>query len=449
MTATPPPSRTRPSRQTILIALVVVIGILLGVLILSITPDTPAQDDHDHDHPASPANTSEAVRGKTSADKAAADDHAHAVEDAHDHDEDQNHAHEADHPDQAEHEEAIVLSAQQIQQSGLQLATAGPAAIAHTLQLPGEVRLNQDRSVQIVPRLAGVVEAAPVSAGDQVRKGQVLAVLSSQSLAGQRSLLLAAQQRLALARRVHDREKDLWQEKISAEQDYLQARTSLEEARIAVRAAEQTLSALGSPAGKTLGTAALTRHEIRAPIAGVIIDKQLTVGQVVQADAPVFIVADLSSVWIEMTVRAQDLGTVRTGQVATVSSSAFNASGSAKVRYLSALVGEQTRTAMARLELPNPDGLWRPGLPVNVTLTTDTTQVPVAVASTALQTLDEQAVVFVRTETGFLARPVVTGRSDGNWTEIRQGLQANESYAATNSFLLKAELGKASASHEH
>lgn len=424
MTATPPPSRTRLSRQTILIALVVVVGILLGVLILSITPDAPAQDDHDHDHPASPAIASEPVRDKTHAGNAATDDHA----------------------DQAE---AIVLSKQQIQQSGLQVAIAGSAAIAHTLQLPGEVRLNQDRSVQIVPRLEGVVEAVPVSAGDQVRKGQVLAVLSSQALAEQRSTLLAAQQRLALARRVHDREKALWQEKISAEQDYLQARTNLEEARIAVRAAEQTLRALGSPAGKTLGTASLTRHEVRAPIAGVIIDKQLTVGQVLQADAPVFIVADLSSVWIEMTVRAQDLGTVRTGQVATVRSSAFDASGSAQVRYISALVGEQTRTAMARLELPNPDGLWRPGLPVNVTLTTDTTQVPVAVASTALQTLDEQAVVFVRTETGFLARPVVTGRRDGNWTEIRQGLQANESYAATNSFLLKAELGKASASHEH
>lgn len=445
MTATPPPDRTRPARQTFLIALVIVVGILLAVLILSISPDAPAQDEHDHDHPASPAAASEPARDKTHADKAAADDPAHAAEDAHDHDKDQNHAHQAG---QADHAEAIVLSAQQIQQSGLQLATAGPAALAHTLQLPGEVRLNQDRSVQIVPRLAGVVEAAPVSAGDQVRKGQVLAVLSSQALAEQRSLLLGAQQRLALARRVHDREKDLWQEKISAEQDYLQARTSLEEARIAVRAAEQTLNALGSPAGKTLGTAALTRHEIRAPIAGVIIDKQLTVGQVVPADAPVFIVADLSSVWIEMTVRAQDLGTVRTGQLATVRSSAFDASGSAKLRYLSALVGAQTRTAMARLELPNPDGLWRPGLPVNVTLTTDTTQVPVAVASTALQTLDEQTVVFVRTETGFLARPVVTGRSDGNWTEIRQGLQANESYAA-HSFLLKAELGKASASHDH
>src|SRR5699024_773102 len=132
-------------------------------------------------------------------------------------------------------------------------------------QLPGEVRLNQDRTVQIVPRLAGVVEAAPVSAGERVRKCQVLAVLSSQALAEQRSALLAAQQRLTLARSSHAREKSLWEEGISAKQDYLQARSALEEARIAVRGAEQQLSALGVTGGSAAGGTKLARHEIRAP----------------------------------------------------------------------------------------------------------------------------------------------------------------------------------------
>ncbi len=346
-------------------------------------------------------------------------------------------------------EARVTMNAAQLQQNGIEVQTAGPARISSTVRLIGEIHFNEDRRVQVVPRLAGIVESVRVNAGDRVRKGQVLAVIFSQALADQRSELLAAQQRLTLARTTYAREKMLWQEKISAEQDFLQARHAMQEAEIAAQSAQQKLAALGGEMMKTGAGSNLTRYEIRAPLDGTVTDKRIAIGEALKDDAPVFVVADLSTVWAEVTVYAKDLNTVKPGRKVTVSASAFDLTGSGTVSYVGALVGEETRAAKARVVLRNPQGLWRPGLLVNVDLLTDEIEVPVAVATDAIQTLNEQPTVFGRYGEVFEARPLELGRSDGKFTEVLKGLQAGEQYAAKNSFLLKADLGKAGASHDH
>jgi cobalt-zinc-cadmium efflux system membrane fusion protein len=344
-------------------------------------------------------------------------------------------------------EDRVSVSDEQLRHNGITIATAGPARIASTLQLLGEVKLNQDRAVVVTPRLAGLVEAVRVNAGDRVKRGQVLAVLSSPALADQRSELLAASKRLALARTTHDREKKLWEDKISAEQDYLAARQALHEAEIAAASARQKLEALGASAADS--TAGLTRLELRAPIAGVVVDKKLSVGEALKEDAPVFQLADLSSVWVELTVPAQDLGQLDVGALARVKATAFEAEGEGRLSYVGALVGEQSRSATARLVLANPKGLWRPGLPVTVALRASEADVAVAVEAEAVQTLRGASVVFGRYGPQFEARPLQLGRSDGRFVEVLQGLNAGERYAARNSFLVKADLGKSAAEHEH
>lgn len=343
-------------------------------------------------------------------------------------------------------EARVGMSEVQIKNNGIEVATVGPARIKTALQLHGEIRLNEDRTVHVVPRLSGLVESVSVNAGDRVRRGQVLAVLSSQLLADQRSELLGAQKRLSLARTTFEREKTLWEGKISAEQDYLQARTALQEAEISEQSARQKLASLGAV---TSASGNLTRLEVRAPIDGVITDKQISVGEVVKEDANVFVVADLSTVWVEMTVYAKDLNAVKVGQAASVKASAFDAQASGTLSYVGSLVGEQTRAAKARVVLPNPQGLWRPGLPVNVELTAAEVEVPLAISAEAVQTLRDWTVVFGRYGDQFEARPVTLGRSDGRLVEVLSGLQAGERYAAKNSYLIKADIGKSGASHDH
>ena len=345
-------------------------------------------------------------------------------------------------------EARVAISDAQLKSNGLEVATVGPARIKTALQLQGEIRLNEDRTVHVVPRLAGLVESVSVNAGDTVRRGQVLAVLSSQSLADQRSELLGAHKRLGLARTTFEREKSLWEGKISAEQDYLQARVALQEAEIAAQSARQKLASLGAVASSS-SSGNLTRYEVRAPIDGVITDKQISVGEVVKEDTNIFVVADLTTVWVEMTVYAKDLNTVKVGQAARVKATSFEAQATGKLSYVGSLVGEQTRAAKARVVLPNPQGLWRPGLPVNVELTADEVEVPLAISVDAVQTLRDWTVVFGRYGEQFEARLVGLGRSDGTMVEVLGGLQAGERYAAKNSYLIKADIGKSGASHDH
>ena len=343
-------------------------------------------------------------------------------------------------------EARVSMTDQQIKQNNVELLTAGPARIQSALQLIGEIRFNEDRMVHVVPRLTGVVESSAANAGDRVPKGQVLAVISSQALADQRSELLAAQKRLALARTTFEREKKLWEDKISAEQDYLQARNAMQEVEIAVQNAQQKLASLGG--GQRAG-GNLTRYEIRAPIDGIVVEKHLSLGEAVKEDANIFIIADLSTVWAEMTIYAKDLNTVKVGQQATVKATAFESQSSGAVSYVGALVGEQSRTAKARIVLSNPKGIWRPGLPVNIELVAGEVEVPVAVSAEAIQTVRDWTVVFGRYGANFEARPVELGRRDGKFTEVINGLKAGEQYAAKNSFLIKADLGKSGASHDH
>jgi len=321
----------------------------------------------------------------------------------------------------------------------------GPAHLQTASDFQGEIRFNEDRTAHVVPRLAGVVEAVHANLGQVVKKGQVLAVIASTALSEQRSELLTAQRRQEAARVTHEREKKLWQEKISAEQDYLQAQTALREADIAVANAQQKLAAVGA-----LPTAAsLNRFEIRAPFDGTVVEKHLALGEAVREDANIFTLSDLSTVWAEFAVAPKDLAVVRVGQRVMVSSTAFPEQAEGKVAYVGSLLGEQTRTARARVTLTNPQGAWRPGLYVTASVLGAEQPVALAVPLAAVHTVEGKPSVFLGVDGGFRAVPVKTGRSDGTRVEILQGLQAGDWVATENAFVLKAELGKSSAEHGH
>lgn len=342
-----------------------------------------------------------------------------------------------------EHASEVKLTDSQIKASGIVMLKAGPAKIHTTITLPGEIRFNEDRTAQVVPLLEGVVQAAPVSIGQTVKKGQVLAVIASAGISDQRSQLLTAEKRLALAKTTFEREKNLWEERISAEQDYLQARQVMQEAEIDRNNAQQKLRALGAGLG---AAGALNSYELRAPFDGVVVEKHISLGQSVKLDSNLFTISDPSTVWAEVAVPASDIGTVRVGENVTVKASAFDAKVTGKIAYVGSLIGAQTRTAKARIVLTNPDSSWRPGLFVNVDVEVASSQkdVAVSVGSTAIQTIENKPTVFVRAPGGFVAKRVTLGRSDATTVEVVKGLDAGSNYAATGSFVIKAELGKSS-----
>jgi cobalt-zinc-cadmium efflux system membrane fusion protein len=339
----------------------------------------------------------------------------------------------------------IELSAEQITAAGIQLAEARARNISLGLPFPGEVRFDEDRTAHVVPRVPGVVEAVSVNLGQTVKKGQLLAVIASQQISDQRSEQAAAQRRLALARTTYEREKKLWQDKISAEQDFLQARQALQEAEIAVSNARQKISVLSGSVVATGGN----RYELRAPFDGVVVEKHLTPGEVVDETTAAFTLSDLSRVWVTFGVSPKDLNKVQVGKAVTVSAPELNAEVVGSVAYVGSLLGEQTRTATVRVTLENPQGSWRPGLFVTALVATDSREAKVAVPETAIQTVEDKPTVFVRTDDGFEARPVELGSRAAGHVEITQGLEPGAQVASAGSFVLKSELGKASAEHSH
>jgi cobalt-zinc-cadmium efflux system membrane fusion protein len=185
-----------------------------------------------------------------------------------------------------------------------------------------------------------------------------------------------------------------------------------------------------------------------APFAGTVIEKHIAVGEVLKDDTEAFVVADLSTVWVDLNLSSKDSLLARKGQRVVIATDAtMQATGT--VSYISPVVSDETRTVVTRVVLPNPDGRWRPGLFVTATLTASETPVAVLVPRTATQTLDGQPSVFVQTSEGFVPRPVTLGRANATHVEITAGLQAGERYATTETFILKAEFGKGAASHEH
>jgi membrane fusion protein, heavy metal efflux system len=349
------------------------------------------------------------------------------------------HGHEesaADHP--------VPFTDAQIAAADIKVRTAGAVKLDTFIRMPGEVKFNEDRTAHVTPRVEGIVEEVFVNLGQQVKKGELLAVLASAEISEQRSSLAAAIKRAELARTVFLTEKQLWEDKISARQDYLKAQQESQEADIAVQNARQKLIAFG--AGSSV-KGPFNRLELRAPFGGLIVDKHIAVGEAVGAETKVFTLSDLGTVWTEVVVPAKDLGIVRVGTEAVLHSAATDDKVKGKVSFVSAMIGEQTRSARARVVVDNPKQQWRPGLFVDVDVVTGSASVPVAVEKEAIQSLEGKQIVYRRVKEGFIAVPVVIGRSDGQKVEIVSGLQAGAQYAAAHSFTVKAEQGKGSAGH--
>ncbi|SEI40476.1 efflux RND transporter periplasmic adaptor subunit [Nitrosomonas eutropha] len=349
----------------------------------------------------------------------------------------------------SEVEARVEMSDTAMQSNGIELATAGPAVIHSKITLPGEIIFNEHHIVHVVPRLPGMVVSIKRHHGQRVKKGEVLAIMESAMLADLRSQYLLARKRLVLAQTIYDREEQLWREKITAKQDYLVAQQQREEASIATQLAAERLRALGVQPESGLSWENIAHYEIRSPISGIVIDEAIVTGEVVKEDKTAYIVADISTVWAAVRVFPRNLHQVHTGQRAVIRANTYDLTQEGKVIYVTTLLDEQTRTAIARVQLDNRDEQWRPGMFVKADLQIEAVEVPVAVSLEAIQTLNDQSVVFGRYGEYFEMRPLKLGRSDSQMAEVVEGLFAGEDYAASNSFIIKSELGKAGAVHEH
>jgi cobalt-zinc-cadmium efflux system membrane fusion protein len=471
----------------------------------------------------------------------------------------------------------VHLTQDDVERYEIEVAAAGPGEVDVHVSLPGQIVINTDRVAHIMPNAAGVVRQVLKNVGDTVKAGEVIAWLESaelgkakvdylskwaelnccsidltraqrihdstigllerlkssppletirevsgEALDANHTMLISSYAELVLAGFAYEREKSLFEKKISSEKDYLAAENELKKAgakyaatsdsiafdvkrnlmeaqrdlqvrQIGLKGAERNLYVLGliakdikdielfakgqKPAGdeeacddpncaECAGKGAaqmavelstqdekLAWYPLRAPFDATVIEKHITLGEKLSDESSAFTIADLSAVWVDLSVFQKDLPLVRQGQPVTVSVGPENGKVKGRISYVGPIVGERTRTALARVVLNNSSGTLRPGTFVTADVLVDKVAAKVVVPKDIIQDMDDKPTVFVRTDHGFEPRTVSFGLVNDIVVEITSGLRPGERIVTKNGFRLKAELqkvaGGAQAGHGH
>lgn len=353
---------------------------------------------------------------------------------------------------EAEHaeEDEIELTSKQLVEHSIKIESAQLGAIPRYTNLPAKLMVNTDQQAHISPNFAGHVEQVNVALGQEVTKGQVLAVLSVPELIDQQANLRMEQSNLDLARQDLQREQRMWSQGISAKQDLQRAENAYRQAQITVQSANARLQALGASAGSN------GRFTIRSPISGVISQKDIVVGENVQLADQIFIIEQLKDLWLEFVLPADASNQIRAQQNIQFKSLQSGQTYTAVVQSLTSQADAQTGRLIVRAKVQGKASELRPNLMVNVELQSPDASNVLRVAKNAVQQIEGKSAVFIVTEQKngklhFKAQPIEVGEmsSDGQWAEIKSGLQTGQKYVNQGSFLLKSELEKGEADHGH
>lgn len=193
----------------------------------------------------------------------------------------------------------------------------------------------------------------------------------------------------------------------------------------------------------------LQNYTINSPISGTVVQKLMTTGELAKGDKPIYELANLSNVWADLTLYRKDAPVIKSGMPVTVTGDEGLPQSHSIISYISPLGIEDSQTVLARAVLANQQSQWLPGMYVNAAIVVQQKKVAVAIPHAAIQYIEQQPVVFIQRDNQFEATPITLGIEDEQWLEVTSGLNAGERYVVTNSFYLKAELGKNGASHEH
>lgn len=344
----------------------------------------------------------------------------------------------------------IAMDDERIKLAEIELREAGPVSIARRLIVPGTIVPDGGRVAHVSVKLSGTVAELRKNIGDDVTKDEILAVLESREVADAKSEYLAARLSNELQQDLTARDKSLWEGRAVPEQQYIKSRNAAAQTVMRFGIARQKLMALGVmdteiAALPQAPDGTLRSQNVRAPISGRVAERKVEPGTAVGRDnleTELFVIVDLSQVWVELSVSPTDLPLVKEGQPVDISLRGIAEAGAGKIMFVSPLLDKETRAARVVASAPNADGRWRPGSFVTAGIAVERRDVPVAVPFTAVQTVDGRKAVFVRTSEGFEKRDVALGRRDGPLVEIATGLSAGETVAITNTFSLKAELSK-------
>jgi len=441
------------------IALAVMVGVMTAV------PATAIAQEHDH-------------AGHDHDDQAEEphDDHDHAAEgkDEHDHGSEAGHDDHA-HGDHAEHTDEVTLTPEAIERYGIRIDTAKRQSLSASFVAPARVLFNADAMAHVGSVVSGRVSELKVGLGDVVKKGDVLFVVESPVLGEaqsdyllKRTAVETAKPAVELAKNAYERAKSLFDQSQGIaltevqrrEIEYKAAQGDLRAAEAALLAAENTLHLYSMDHAAidalTKSGEIQPRFTVVAPISGHIVEREATLGELVQPERDkLLVLADMTTLWVIADVPESRLGDVAKGARARIKVTAMRDQAiEGEVSFVSPSLDPATRTAHVRIEVKSDGNPLKPGMFAQVEIigapAADDTAL--LIPEEAVQTVEGGPAVFVPVDdepNTFAKRAVTIARASAGNVSVSSGLKEGDRIVVSGTFILKAELGKAGAAHEH
>jgi cobalt-zinc-cadmium efflux system membrane fusion protein len=327
----------------------------------------------------------------------------------------------------------------------LEIVPVKRTAFATNLKTTGTVDWDNDHTTQAITQVSGPITRIQVDFGTQVTTGQPLLYVASPDITGAFSTYRKALNRLGLAKQNLGRSRDLLEHKAIAQRDFDQVQADYNDAQTDVQTALQALKILGVTEKEVTdaeqqSTTVRPELPMRAPIAGTIVQKLVTPGQVIQAGATTaFVISNVSTVWVQAHVYEKDLRDVRPGDAAEVRSASFQDVFKGQVTYVGNMLDAATRTTPVRIVTTNPHGFLKKDQFVDVVIhDKDTRDVLVVPTSAVLYDTENLPFVYLQVEPGkFGQRQITIGGQQNGVTEVTQGLTEADRVVTQGSLFLQ------------
>jgi len=350
---------------------------------------------------------------------------------------------ESEQSEKAEAPEGVLMIGEkQIAASSIEIETVEYGA-ASELVFPATVASSPGAAARIDARASGVVRSVSKTLGDYVKRGETIARIESADAAGLASQVAAARARVNELSAYYNRERRLFEAKVTARQDLEAAQANLQVARSELSRAQAAAAAAGiSGDGRSLA--------VTSPISGQVTSAPVMLGSYVSAGDELFQIVNGNGLQVQVALPAADAVRIKQGDEATLELGAGQEIGG-RVRSVTPALDPESRSATAIISLAGAVPGLQPGafLQARIRPTGETNVNAISVPEAAVQMMEGKEIVFVRTKTGFKTTAVVTGPRSGGRIMIESGLQQGQQIATKNAFLLKAELGKEEAEHGH
>ena len=336
----------------------------------------------------------------------------------------------------------VTMLDSSIKSRGLELLKVEPMTFENALELKGELKFPDNFESFITPKASGTLIKTYRTIGDKVSQGDLLATVQSQDLIRLNAERSIALDNLQFSRKKMEQERALFQKRVSPEIDYINAKREYDDAQTRANELNSLISSYGGSGNGTI--------EVRAAMSGTVLQVLAAVGSNVTPASPLFKIANTSQLLAVVNVPADKLNAINPNAKVTVKPQVQESTDEAlgKIKYISDVIDPKTRTAQVFIEIAN-QFKWRSGQLVTAQIFENQSTKAMVVREDALQNFRDWDVVFIRVGNDFEARPLELGDKYNGFVEVKSGLKAGQVYAAGNSYLLKAELGKSGATHDH